>query len=142
MLKSRILFFIAAAAFLVFTINGQTTPRTGKQENRTVKGVTCETIIDSIDRSLTEATVNGSNVIVIVKSWRNASHSLNVARAKGLGNYFVYRGFTNFEVGVDVLSSNSARVEIYVAGRKLFSLPISSRDNLDLSPCALGVEKK
>ena len=82
------------------------------------------------------------SMIVIVKSGLKASHSVNVARAKGLRNYFVYRGFADFEVGVDVFGSNGARVEIYVAGGKLFSLPISSRDDLDLSPCALGVEKK
>jgi hypothetical protein len=141
MIKHRIIFFVAAATFLVFTIDGQTRPKTGAQVNKTSEGVTCETIIDAIDRSLTEATDKGTKVIVIVKSGRNASHSLNVGRAKGLRNYFVYRGFTDFEVGVDVLRSDSARVDIYVAGGKLFSLPIGSRDDLDLSPCALGVEK-
>ena len=141
MMIARLLIILGATTILTFSISGQTKSKIGKNSNGVIGGVTCETIIDSTDRALREADLRKSNVIVIVRSGPGTSHSLSVARAKGLQLYFIYRGFKDFEIGTDLLKGDPARVDMYVAGGRMFSLPIGSRDDLDLSPCVLGVEK-
>ena len=139
-----VFFKILSCLCLVLMTNmnmqGQTSPAQSPtiSKNSTSKQADCETVIGSIDMALSKATKARSNVVVLVKSKRDAPISLNRARSKGLTRYFEQRGFSNFEVAVDLISNVSDRVDIFVDGQLLFSLPIARKDNLDFTPCVIG----
>lgn len=141
MLKTNMLVF---CLMLSMVLTGQARSQTPQDSNKTpqlaspTSSVTCETQLEYIDNALAKASESDSNLILIVKSRKGTTFSMNKSRSNGLSRYMEHRGFKFFAVGVDLVSDVSDRVDLFVKGQLLYSLPITRKDNLDFTPCVIG----
>ena len=97
--------------------------------------VGCGLLLRYIDDSLSRAARNESNVILILRATNSNSIKLARARTVNISNYVKFRRFENYEVAFDPRPSANELIDIFVGGKKLYSLPIRTGDKLVLSGC-------
>ena len=102
----------------------------------------CELILRYIDDVLDRAYLNNSNLIVILRMKNIKSITLARTRLDNLEKYIRFRGFTNFEVALDLDASEVEQFELFVQGERLYSIPIKEKVKLDFSPCVVGPKLK
>ena len=95
----------------------------------------CGLAMRYIDDSLNRAFSDSSTIIIIVRM-KNIKHTgLARSRSSNLSNYVRFRGFKRYGVVFDLTANESDRVDIFVRGELLYSLPVKQNDKLSLSDC-------
>ena len=143
----KIKFSLVILLILVGGMSGVVFGQTDREQNSQIdrlpslsQTVNCEVALRYIDDAIEKANSYKSNLILIIKMKNVTSLALARARSNNLRKYLVYRGFTNFEIAVDANTNGAERVELYIRGERLYSLPIKKKDKLDFSVCVVGTD--
>lgn len=119
---------------------GQTEVKESRFDRRlpaTPKQINCEIVLRYLDEAMAEAHSNNSNLILIIDMKKS---DLKMAEARVNNLYINLRVFQNYKFGINFDSKESEKLELFVLGESLYSLPVKSKDKLDLTECVVGPE--
>lgn len=97
--------------------------------------VACGLALRYIDDALARAFTSGATTIFVVRSKNVQNIALARIRTSNLRSYVRFRGFENFEIAVDLETSEFEQIDIFVRGELLYSLPLKSNDRLKIKNC-------
>ena len=98
--------------------------------------VNCELALryidDSINRSVKEP---AAAFIVLVKSRKGETPRVTQGRKNEITWYLKYRGVSNFEVASSESGARYGSYELFVFGRRIYSIPLTLNTSLKLRGC-------
>lgn len=96
----------------------------------------CELLLRYIDDAITRSTVDPkASFIVLVKSKKGERARVSQNRVNGMRWYLQYRGLSNFEIAATESSGKYASYDLFVLGRKIYSIPLRLNAVADFRGC-------
>ena len=129
---------LALLGVMSHTALGQTDREKNSQTNLlppVTQPAGCSLVLRYVDDALFRAPSYKSNVIVIIKMKNAKNLTLARTRSNNLRWYYRSSEVKNLEVVVDLVSNDLDKIDLYVRGELLYSLPIKNGDKLSFVNC-------
>ena len=133
---ASLLLSIVVLIFLDCSTYGQLdTSRTREPLSALTGPVDCELALKYLDDAIDRASSTRSILIVVFKTKKRTPVSVVMTRSRGLRLYAQHRGHLGVEATVDFVEARAEQLDIYLLGKRLYTIPIKSGGAFDPMRC-------
>jgi len=131
-----LLLSIVLLVFLASSTYGQVTPSPSTEVLPALTGpVDCELVLKYVDDAIDRAKSTKSTLIFVLKTKKSTSVPVAMTRNRNFRSYALNRGYTAVEAAVDFVEAGAERLDIYLLGKRLYTIPIRANGSFDPMRC-------